>query len=73
MAKKKFTEDEKKRMGILWVLLNCTIEYKGDSAKVCEVMDMIEKAYPDAHLWWSKSFQLIVDGKIVYDFNNGAG
>ena len=39
MAKKVFTNEEKKRMGILWVLLNWTTEYKGDAAKISDGND----------------------------------
>lgn len=70
MQKQKFSNDVKKRLGVLWVLLNISTEYRGDSDVVCSVMDMIEKAYPQAPKMWRKNFKIIVDGKIIYEFDN---
>jgi len=69
-GKKEFTDNEIARMGILWVLLNSTTEYKADSNKVVEVMNMIDKACPEARRMWRGNFQLVVDGKVIYDWKS---
>ena len=67
--KKKLSKEVKQRLGVLQVLLNVSTEYNGDSAKIVEVMDMIEKAYPSAKKMWDDgNFQILVDGKVIYEW-----
>jgi hypothetical protein len=63
-------EHAKARLGVLWVLLNISIDYKHDPKKVLEISKAIEDSYPDAPEMWGQSFKITV-GKTVYEFNNG--
>ena len=59
---------ETQRLGILWVLLNSSIEFKGDVDMICVVMDQIEKYCPVAPRMWNSDFQLVRRGKVIYDW-----
>jgi hypothetical protein len=69
MASNKFTKQKVQRMGILWVLLNITTEFRGDSKRIVDVMNEIEKACPEARRMWNSKFSLVIDDEIIYMWN----
>ena len=69
---KPLSKEVKTRLGILWVLLNVSTEYQGDNSVVVRVMRMIEKACPEARRMWSRKFEIVIDGKTVFSWNNGS-
>jgi hypothetical protein len=60
------TDDIKGRLGVLWVLLNLSTEYRVESPKVCELMDAIEKFAPGAKKAWNKDIMIFLDHKKVF-------
>ena len=64
-------DDIKGRLGVLWVLLNVSTEYKHDSSKVCRLMDAIEKFEPTAREAWDKDIMIHLDHKKVFHRETG--
>ena len=70
---KRLTQETKKRLGILWVLLNVSTEYDYDVKKVVRLMDAITKTCPTAPKMWKEEFVIKQNGKTIFNWNMGSG
>lgn len=70
-AKQKLGIGVKKRLGVLWVLLNVSTEFHGDAKTICKVMDMIQGECPTAQKMWRGKFKILVDDEMVFEWNRG--
>ena len=68
---KQLDNDTKKRLGVLWVLLNMSNEYEHSAAEVVSVMNSIAAACPSAPSMWRGSFEIFVDGKSILNWRDG--
>lgn len=70
MSKPK-TENDKKRLQVLWVLLNISTDYKTESSRVVSVMKDIETTLPEAKdLWEGSVIDINVNGEKIYTYEN---
>lgn len=59
----------KKRLAVLWALLNASTEYSHPTSDVIAVMDSIERDYPEVRGIQRKSRIVItIDGEVISDF-----
>jgi len=69
---KKLTQKTKKKLGVLWVLLNTSTEYAYDASKIVRIMDAITKICPTAPKMWKEKFEIKQNGKTIFDWNMGS-
>jgi hypothetical protein len=63
-------ENTKHRLGVLWVLLNVSVE-TGQYVEAVEVMNQIEEVWKEAPDWWNRKTEIFVDGEKIFEFQKG--